>query len=99
MAILTSTTRTAAEDHLKPHLKEKSHQTSCELAEKMNCDQKNDSQSSSFNGLLKNWESGCLISLAKTTKKITFKLLLNILPAIKQHAVTNAFCTESSQEI
>ena len=27
-------------DHLKTLLKEKSHQTSCELAEKMNCDQK-----------------------------------------------------------
>ena len=28
------------EDHLKALLKEESHQTSCELAEKINCDQK-----------------------------------------------------------
>ena len=50
--------------------------------------------------LPKNFESGCLMSLAKTTKKIAFKLLLNILPAIEQHVVTNsAFCTESSREM
>ena len=40
------------------------------------------------------------MSLAKTTKKIAFKLLLNILPAIKQHVVTNStFCTESLREM
>ena len=50
--------------------------------------------------LLKNWESGCLMSLAKTINKIAFKFLLNISPAIKQHAVTNsAFCTELSREM
>ena len=38
-------------DHLKALLKEENHQTSRELAEKINCDQKNDSQSSSFNGI------------------------------------------------
>ena len=60
------------EDHLKALLKEESCQTSRELAEKMipiifiQWD------------LTKNWESGCLMSLAKTTKKIAFKLLLNI---------------------
>ena len=47
----------------------------------------------------KKWESGCLMSLAKTTKKIAFKLLPNVSPAIEQHAVTNSpFCTESSWE-
>ena len=43
MAILTSITCPAAEDLLnltKTILKEESCQTSCELAEKMNCDQK-----------------------------------------------------------
>ena len=39
------------EDHLKALLKEESHQTSRKLVEKMNCDQKNDSQSSSINGI------------------------------------------------
>ena len=89
------------EDHLKELLKEKSHQTNCELAEKINCSQKTIlNHLHSFANLPKNWESGCLMSLAKTTKKITFKLLLNILPAIKQHAVTNsAFCTELSWEM
>ena len=38
-------------DHLKALLKEESRQTSCELAEKMNCDQKNDFQPSLFNGI------------------------------------------------
>ena len=38
-------------DHLKALLKEESCQTSRKLTEKMNCDQKNDSQSSSFNGI------------------------------------------------
>ena len=40
MAILTSTTRPAAEDHLELLLKKESRQTSRELAQKMNCDQK-----------------------------------------------------------
>ena len=40
MAILTSMTRPAAEDHLKALLKEESRQTSRELAEKINCHQK-----------------------------------------------------------
>ena len=39
------------EDHLKALLKEESHQTSRKLAKKINCDQKNDSQSSSINGI------------------------------------------------
>ena len=38
-------------DHLKALLKEESCQTSYELAEKINCNLKNDSQSSSFNGI------------------------------------------------
>ena len=81
-------------------LKEESHQTSRELAEKINCDQKRFSIIFIQWDLPKNWESGCLMSLIKTTKKIAFKLLLNISPAIKQHVVTNsAFCSESSQEI
>ena len=46
MAILTSTTRLQQrpfefdKDHLKALLKEESRQTTCELAEKMNCHQK-----------------------------------------------------------
>ena len=88
------------EDHLKALLKEESHQTSCELAEKVNCDKKRFSIIFIQWDLLKNWESGCLMSLVKTTKKIAFKLLLNILPVIKQHTVTNsAFCTKSSWEM
>ena len=39
------------EDHLKALLKEESRQTSRKLVEKMNCNQKNDSQSSSINGI------------------------------------------------
>ena len=83
-------------DHLKALLKEESCQTSRELAEKMNCDQK-----TILNHLhSKSQESGCLMRLAKTTKKITFKLVLNISPTIEQHAVTNStFCTESSWEM
>ena len=80
-------------DHLKALLKEESCQTSRELAKKINCNQK-----TIFNhwDLPKNWEPGCLMSLAKTAKKIAFKLLLNILPAIEQHVVTNSsFCTKS----
>ena len=39
------------EGHLKGFLKEESCQTSRELAKKMNCNQKSDFQSSSFNGI------------------------------------------------
>ena len=39
------------EDHLKALLKEENRQTSHKLAEKINCNQKNDSQSSSINGI------------------------------------------------
>ena len=107
MAILTLTTCPTAEDLLnltktisKALLKEESHQTSCELAEKMNCDQKTFSIIFIQWDLPKNWESGCLMSLAKHNKKIAFKLLLNISPAIKQHTVTNStFCTELSREM
>ena len=85
------------EDHLKALLKEESRQTSCESDEKINCDQKTILNHLHSMRFAKNWESGCLMSLVKTTKKITFKLLLNISPAIEQHVVTNsAFCTESS---
>ena len=88
------------EDHLKALSKKESHQTSCELAEKINCNQKTILNHLYSMGFAKNWESGCLMSLVKTTKKITFKLLLNISPTIKQHAVTNsAFCNKSSQEM
>ena len=88
------------EDHLKALLKEESLQTSRELAEKINCDQKKFSIIFIQWDLPKNWESGCLMSLAKTTKKIAFKLLFNISPAIEQHAVTNsAFYTKSSREM
>ena len=51
------------EDHLKALLKEKSH----ELAEKINCDKKRFSIIFIQWDLPKNWESGCLMSLAKTT--------------------------------
>ena len=38
--------------------------------------------------------------LSENNKENCFKLLLNISPAIEQHAVTNsAFCTKSSQEM
>ena len=74
--------------HLKALLKEESCQTS--PAEKMNSDQKTILEHLHSMGFAKNWESGCLMSLAKTTKKIAFKLLLNISPAIEQHAVTNS---------
>ena len=88
------------EDHLKALLKEESCQKSRELAEKINCDQKRFSIIFIQWDLPKNWECGCLMSLEKTTKKIVFKLLLNISPAIEQHTVTNsAFCTESSREM
>ena len=89
------------EDHLKALLKEESRQTSRELAEKINWDQKtilNHLYSIGFAEKLGVW---CLMSLAKTTKKIGFKLtIFYISPAIEQHAVTNsAFCTESSREM
>ena len=88
------------EDHLKALLKEESRQTSRELTKKINCDQKRFLIIFIQWDLPKNWESGCLMSLEKTTKKIAFKLLLNISTAIEQHAVTNsAFCTESSREM
>ena len=44
------------EDHLKVLLKEERSQTSRELAEKMNCNQKN-SQSSSFDGICQKFGS------------------------------------------
>ena len=88
------------EDHFKALLKEESHQTSRELAEKMNCDQKTILNHLYSMGFAEKFESGCLMSLAKTTKKIAFKLLLNTLPAIKQHTVTNStFYTKSSREM
>ena len=38
--------------------------------------------------------------LSKNNKENRLKLLLNISPAIKQHAITNsAFCTQSSREM
>ena len=87
-------------DHLKALLKEESRQTSRELAKKMNCHKKmilNHLRSIRFAKKLGVWVP---MSLVKTTKKITFKLLLNISPAIEQHVVTNsAFCTKSSQEM
>ena len=87
-------------DHLKALLKEESHQTSRKLTEKMNCDQKtifNHLHSKGFAKKLGVWEPH---ELSENNKKIAFKLLLNISPAIEQHAVTNsAFCTESSREI
>ena len=87
------------EDHPKTLLKDESHQTSCELAEKTAIKKQFSIIFIQWD-LPKNWESGCLMSLAKTTKKITFKLLLNISPTIEQHAVTNsAFCTKSSREM
>ena len=80
------------EDHLKALLKEESHQTSHELAEIMNCDQKtilNHLHSMGFAEKLGVWVPHEL------SKKIGFKLLLNISLAIEQHAVTNsAFCTD-----
>ena len=86
-------------DHLKTLLKEETRQTSCELAKKINCDQKTILNHLHSMGMPKNWESGYLMSLAKT-KKIAFKLLLNISPTIEQHAVTNStFCTKLSWEI
>ena len=102
MTILTSTIRSHRSsefdaDYLKALLKKKSRKTRCELAKKMNCDQKtilNHLHSMGFAKKLGVW------SLVKTTKKIAFKLLLNISLAIEQHVVTNsAFCTELSQEM
>ena len=85
-------------DHLKALLKEENCQTSLELVKKMNCDQKtilNYFHSMRFAKKLGVW---VLMSLAKITKKIAFKLFLNILPTIEQHTVTNStFCTESSR--
>ena len=46
------------EDHLKALLKEESHQTSCELA-KDELQSRNDSQSSSFNGICRKIGSLC----------------------------------------
>ena len=87
-------------DYLKALLKEENRQTSHELAEKITVIKKRFSIIFIQWNLPKNWESGCLMSLAKTTKKIIFKLLLNISPAIKQHVVTNsAFCTKLSWEM
>ena len=61
----------------------------------MNCDQKMILNHLHSMGFAKK-----IGSLAKTTKKIAFKLLLNILPAIEQHAVTNsAFYTKLTREI
>ena len=86
-------------DHLKAVLKE-SHQTSRELAEKMNCNQKiflNHLHSMRFAKKLGVWVPH---ELVKTTNKIAIKLLLNISLAIDQQAVTNsAFCTELSREM
>ena len=107
MAILTSMTCTAVEDLLnltktisKHFLKEESCQTSRELAEKINCDQKtiiNYLHSMGFAEKLRVWVPH---ELSENNKKIAFKLLLNIAPIIEQHAVTNsAFCTESSREM
>ena len=88
------------EDHLKALLKDESCQTGRELAKKMNCDQKTILNHLHSMGFAEKLGAGCLMSLAKITKKIAFKLLLNISPAIEQHAVTNsAFCTESSREM
>ena len=87
-------------NHLKTLLKEESCHISHELAEKINCDQKtilNHLHSMGFAEKLGVW---VLHELSKNKKKIAFELLLNILPTIKQHVVTNsAFCTESSQEM
>ena len=79
------------EDQLKALLKEESCQTSHELAKKMNCDQKTILNHFQQCDVPKNWESECLMSLAKTTKKITFKLLLNILPSSNMQSQTALF--------
>ena len=66
----------------------------------MNCDRKmilNHLYSMGFAEKLGVWVP---YELSKNKKKIAFKWLLNILPAIKQHVVTNsAFCTELSREM
>ena len=87
-------------DHLKALLKEKSHQTSRELAEKMNCNQKTILKHLHSRGFAEKLGVWVPHELSKKAKKIAFKLLLNISPAIKQHTVTNsAFCTKSSWEM
>ena len=87
-------------DHLKVLLKEESCQTSCGLAEKMNCDQKtihNHLHSMGFAKKLRVWVPH---ELNKNNKENCLQIASRISPAIKQHPVTNsAFCTESSQEM
>ena len=87
-------------DHLKALLKEESHQTSRELAEKINCNQKmilNHLYSMGFAKKLGVWVPH---ELSENNKENCLRILLNILFAIEQHAVTNStFCTELSQEM
>ena len=87
-------------DHLKALLKEESRQTSHELAEKINCDQKmilNHLYSKGFAEKLGVWVPH---ELSENNKENCLQILLNILLAIEQHAVTNStFCTELSREM
>ena len=88
------------EDHLKALLKEESRQTSCELAEKINCDQKmilNHLHSMGFFEKLGVWVP---YEFSENNKENRLLLFFNISPAIEQHAVTNsAVCTELSREM
>ena len=69
MTILTSTTCPIAEDHLKGLLKEESHQTSRELAEKKNCDQKTILNHLHSMGFAKKLEVWVPHELSKSNKK------------------------------
>ena len=78
------------EDHLKALLKEESRQKNCELAEKMNCDQKtilNHFHSMEFAEKLGVWVPH---ELSENNKENRLQMASQHSPAIEQHAVTNS---------
>ena len=104
MAIFTLTTLQRPsefdEDYLKALLKEKSHQTSCELGKKINCDEKtilNHLHSMGFAEKLEVWVPH---ELCENNKENCLQIASQHLIAIEQHVVTKStFFTKSSRDI
>ena len=88
------------EDHLKALLKEESRQTSRELAEKINCDQKMILNHLHLMGFAEKLGVWMPHELSKNNKENRLQIASQHLPAIEQNVVTNsAFCTKSSWEM
>ena len=87
------------EDHLKALLKEESCQTNCELAEKINCDQKTILNHLHSMGFAKKLGIWVLHELSRDNKENHLQIASQHLARHRATHANSAFCTESSQEM